>query len=196
MTRILCVDDNVELAELLVEILNLEQYETKAAFSGEECLCLLRTGSFHPDLILLDIMMEPMDGWETLRNIRKDTRCTEVPVVMLTGKHPTMHEAETYCEMIADYLMKPYTPRQLLDEIEYILDRTNHLRTVEKKAKEQGIDRSLILNYRKLASTVETLKRLREIIGDVEPFREELLDAKEQQFIHVKTTLSAAGVED
>src|SRR5271157_6434574 len=169
MTRILCVDDNVMLAELFIEILTLENYETKAVFSGEECLCLLRDGSFYPDLILLDIMMVPMDGWETLKNIRNNPQWADIPVVMLTGKHPTMNDAETYCEMIEDYFIKPYTPNQLLEEIKQVLKRVKHSRNVEKMARDHGIDDSFILNYRTLTSAIETLKKFKAVIGDIEP---------------------------
>ena len=195
MTRILCVDDNVTLAELLVEILKMRHHEAKAVFSGEECLCLLRSGSFHPDLILLDIMMEPMDGWETLEKIRDDLRCADIPVIMLTGKHPTMHEVEKYYEMIEDYFMKPYTPRELLDEIDHVLNRLDHVRTIGKRAGERGIERSVILRYRKLSSTVTTLEKFREIIGTIEPFREDLLNGTQQQFNLVKDQIAAAGIE-
>ena len=110
MTTILCVDDNADLVELLSELLKMMGYEVRTAPGGDECLRMINGERFHPDLILLDIMMEPMDGWETLGHIRENPVSRDIPVVMLTGKYPTMSEAETYGPMIDDYLMKPYHP--------------------------------------------------------------------------------------
>ena len=72
MFTILVVDDSPFIVDVFVTMLERGGYRTVAAYGGEECLEILKTVT--PDLILLDIMMEPMDGWETLRRSRKIPR--------------------------------------------------------------------------------------------------------------------------
>ena len=86
MFSILIVDDNADLVELFSVVLTRNGYKTCSAVSGEECLKLLKIST--PDLILLDIMMDPMDGWETLTGIRSDRMSQSLPVIMVTGKQP------------------------------------------------------------------------------------------------------------
>lgn len=194
MTTILCVDDNADLVELLSNLLHMVGYEARSASGGEECLRMLNDEGFHPDLILLDIMMEPMDGWETLLHIRDYPGSRDIPVVMLTGKHPTMSEAETYGPLIDDYLMKPYHPHQIDELIRHILTRTDQVREVVQKAREHGIDEGLRGEYQRLASTVEVLKRLREIITGTEDFNDELLVKAEGRFTEITKQFVDAGV--
>ena len=92
-----------------------------AAYGGEECLGILKTVT--PDLILLDIMMEPMDGWETLEKIKENPVTKDIPVLMLTAKQLTPTEAEEYGIFIEDYVLKPITHRELYDAIEHVLGR-------------------------------------------------------------------------
>ncbi len=195
MTTILCVDDNPDLVELLSELLTIMGYVARTAPGGEECLRMLNEEGFHPDLILLDIMMEPMDGWETLLHIREHTGSRDIPVVMLTGKYPTMSEVETYGSMIDDYLMKPYHPHQIDELIRHILSRAEHEREVIRKARECGFDEGLLEEYRHLAAVVEVLKRFREIIGSTEHFNDGVLVKAESRFSVIQGQFATAGVQ-
>ncbi|MEI6292666.1 MAG: response regulator [Methanomicrobiales archaeon] len=195
MTTILCVDDNADLVELLSELLTMMGYMARTAPGGEECLRMLKEEGFHPDLILLDIMMEPMDGWETLQHIRKLPGNGDIPVVMLTGKYPIMSEVETYGSMIDDYLMKPYHPNQIDELIRHILSRAEQGREVIRKARECGFDEGLLEEYRHLAAEVEVLKRFREIIGSTEHFNDGILVKAESRFSVIKGQLATAGVQ-
>ena len=194
MTTILCVDDNAELVELLSALLKMMGYEVWTAPGGAECLRMLNDEGLLPDLIFLDIMMEPMDGWETLQHIRELPGSREIPVVMLTGKYPTMSEAETYGPLIDDYLMKPYRPHQVDELIRHILTRTGHVREVVQKAREHGIDEGLRGEYQRLSSTVEVLKRFREIISGTEHFNDDLLVTAEGRLTEIKEQFVRAGV--
>ncbi|MCX6690782.1 MAG: response regulator [Methanoregula sp.] len=194
MTTILCVDDNADLVELLSNLLNMVGYDTRTASGGEECLRLLNDEEFHPDLILLDIMMEPMDGWETLRHIRALPGRRNIPVVMLTGKHPTMSEAETYGPLIDDYLMKPYHPHQIKEDITQVLARVDHVHEVIARARAHDVEEEVIADYARLASTVEVLKKFKTILGTIEPFNDELLHKTEGRFTGIKGQLVRAGV--
>ena len=84
MYTILVVDDSPFIVDVFVTMLERGGYRTVAAYGGEECLEILKTVT--PDLILLDIMMEPVDGWETLERIKENPRTKDIPVLMLTAK--------------------------------------------------------------------------------------------------------------
>jgi CheY-like chemotaxis protein len=87
MSTILVVDDNPSLVDVLLEMLHQGKYRAFGVYSGEECLKILK--DVKPDLILLDIMMEPMDGWETLVKIKGEITTAQIPVLMLTAKEVT-----------------------------------------------------------------------------------------------------------
>lgn len=195
MTTIFCVDDNPDLVELLAELLKMTGYEVRTAPGGAECLRMLEDKGFHPDLILLDIMMEPVDGWETLRSIRDNPKTRDIPVAMLTGKHPTMSEAGLYGPMIDDYLMKPYYPRQIDEVIRHILVRADHVREVIHKARDHGVEGQVLSDYQRLASTVEVLKKFKEIIGTIEPFHDDLISNAEDRFAKIREQFAKSGVQ-
>ncbi|HQN92020.1 MAG TPA: response regulator, partial [Methanoculleus sp.] len=84
MYTILIVDDSPMIVDVFATMLQRGGYKPITSLSGEECLEVLKTTP--PDLILLDIMMEPMDGWETLEKIKANPATRNIPVLMLTAK--------------------------------------------------------------------------------------------------------------
>jgi len=116
VTTILIVDDDPEIQKIFTTLLNILGYSTLSAAGGEECLMLLKQN--HPDLILLDLMMEPMDGWQTLTMIKTHPEMDAVPVLMVTGKKIDNDELKKHHDKFKLYLMKPVTARQLKDAIE------------------------------------------------------------------------------
>lgn len=108
---ILVVDDSPPIVGIVVSMLKTRGYRTIAAFGGEESLEALK-GEL-PDLILLDVMMQPVDGWETLRRIKEDERTRRIPVLMLTGKDLTPEEQARYGSDYEDLIRKPMTHRDL-----------------------------------------------------------------------------------
>ena len=88
MYTILVVDDSPFIVDVFVTMLERGGYLTVAAYGGEECIEILKTVT--PDLILLDIMMEPIDGWETLERIKENHLTKDIPVPHAHGKtaHP------------------------------------------------------------------------------------------------------------
>ena len=109
---ILVVDDSPFIVDVFVTMLERGGYRSVAAYGGEECLDILKTVT--PDLILLDIMMEPMDGWETLEKIKENPSTKEIPVLMLTAKQLTPTEAEEYGIFIEDYVPQAHHPPRAL----------------------------------------------------------------------------------
>ena len=120
MTTILIVDDDNELTELLDEFLSEHKFKTKVFHNPMEALSYLKTSV--PDLILLDIMMPEMDGFQLLRKIRETL---DVPVIMLTAKGEVSDKVVGLEIGADDYLAKPFEPRELLARIQSILRRVN-----------------------------------------------------------------------
>ena len=120
MTTILIVDDDNELTELLDEFLSEHKFKTKVFHNPKEALSSLKTSV--PGLILLDIMMPEMDGFQLLRKIRETL---DVPVIMLTAKGEVSDKVVGLELGADDYLAKPFEPRELLARIQSILRRVN-----------------------------------------------------------------------
>jgi two-component system, OmpR family, response regulator len=157
-TTILIVDDSPYIVDGLVALLKRKGFSTVASHGGEEALTLLV--STRPDLILLDIMMEPMDGWETLGKIKADPATRDIPVLMFSAKKITPEEAEEHCLSIEDFVSKPVNPAQLLDAINRIFERRSAVRNEALLAKDKGIDPGLIEEYSALRKSIEVDKNL------------------------------------
>ncbi|WFN34813.1 response regulator [Methanogenium sp. S4BF] len=162
MYTILIVDDSPMIVDVFVAMLERGGYRPIAAYSGNECLEVLE--DVRPDLILLDIMMEPMDGWETLENIKMNASTADVPVMMLTAKQLTPDEAQEYGAYIEDYIMKPTTHRQLYDAIEYVLKRQEKINKDIEAAKGRGTDAQIIEEYERLSKSADVSRRLLKIL--------------------------------
>ena len=118
MTTILIIDDDKELTELLDEFLSEHKYKTQIYHSPLQAIEALEKQT--PDLILLDIMMPEMDGFQVLRKIRETL---DLPVIMLTAKGEVSDKVVGLELGADDYLAKPFEPRELLARIQSILRR-------------------------------------------------------------------------
>lgn len=119
--RILVVDDEEDLVELIKYNLTKEGYRAAGVGTGEEAIRRARTDL--PDLVVLDLLLPNVDGLEVCRSLKNDARTKHIPVVMLTAKG---EEADmvTGLEMGADdYLAKPFSPRVLIARIKAVLRR-------------------------------------------------------------------------
>ncbi|NLB00444.1 MAG: response regulator [Methanomicrobiales archaeon] len=162
MYTILVVDDSPMIVDVFVTMLERGGYRPITAFSGGECLEVLNTTP--PDLVLLDIMMEPMDGWETLERIKTNPATQNIPILMLTAKPLTPEEANEYGPYIEDYILKPTTHHQLYDAIEHVLARRHSITTNIERAREAGVNQKLIDEYERLAKSVDINRRLLKIL--------------------------------
>lgn len=126
--RILMIEDDRDMVTLGRLILEREGYEVLAATSGQDGLDLLHRQTDPVDLILLDIMMLGMDGWQVLERIKRSDEHQHIPVVMLTARHYLEDEAETasYAEMFNGYITKPFVVRELLKTIDELLNRPSN----------------------------------------------------------------------
>lgn len=119
-TRILVIDDDVHISELLKLYLEKEDYEAEVAHDGGEGLEKFK--SFEPKLVLLDIMLPVMDGWQVCREIR---RINNTPIIMLTAKGETFDKVLGLELGADDYIVKPFEPKELIARVKAILRRTN-----------------------------------------------------------------------
>jgi two-component system OmpR family response regulator len=157
-TSIMIVDDSPYIVDGLLALLKRKGYQPIAAHGGEECLSLLATTK--PDLILLDIMMEPVDGWETLERIKANPTTEHIPVLMFSAKKITPDEAQEHSLSIDDFVSKPVNPTQLLESIERIFERRRDVEMEMLVAKDAGLDQKTVLEYSALRKNVEVDKNL------------------------------------
>ena len=166
MYTILVVDDNPSIVDIFVNMLEQGGYMTLSATSGERALQILEKS--RPDMILLDIMMEPLDGWQTLEQIKSGPpSVSSIPVMMLTAKQLTISEAEKFGLSIEDYINKPITRRALYDAIERFFLRRDRMETKMQIAGESGADPEVIREYRTLCRTTDVQQRLIRILEQV-----------------------------
>jgi len=170
MYTILVVDDSPFVVDVFVTMLERGGHRTVAAYGGEECLQILKT--VIPDLILLDIMMEPMGGWETLEHIKENPDTKDIPVLMLTAKQLTPSEAQEYGIYIEDYVLKPITHRQLYDAIEHVLTRRQTLKQDVEAAQNAGFDPEITNEYARLAKSIDVNQRLMKILESTYNFND------------------------
>lgn len=127
--KILVIDDDPKLASLLVEYLGGRGLLVEQASNGQEGLDKRKTGSF--DLVILDVMMPGMDGFETLKELRKES---QIPVIMLTARTEDFDRIVGLELGADDYINKPFNPRELLARINAILRRTQKTQPTEDSA--------------------------------------------------------------
>jgi len=112
MSKILVVDDEPLIVEMIEETLSGEGYTISKAYSGEEALNVVESDP--PDLVLLDLMLPGMDGYEVCRQMQRDARFSHIPVIMLTAKSAIADRVSGYERGADDYITKPFDPDELL----------------------------------------------------------------------------------
>ncbi len=128
--KILIVDDKPENLSLFSDILRPYHYELSVATSGAIALELLK--SFHPDLILLDVIMPEMNGYEVLREIKKDKLTSDIPVIFLTAKDTTEDIVKGFEEGAVDYIAKPFHPKELIARVHTHLQKAKLFAKLKK----------------------------------------------------------------
>jgi DNA-binding response OmpR family regulator len=130
MARILIVDDEPEILRGLEDNLRFEGYQTVAATNGEEALALALSEA--PDLVLLDIMLPRMSGWDVCRELRR--KGIDIPVVMLTARGDEVDRVLGLELGADDYITKPFSLRELLARVRAVLRRPGPRRKFEEFA--------------------------------------------------------------
>ena len=134
--KILVVDDESRMRKLVKDFLNRAGYQVLEAGDGEEAVDVFFSTK-GIDLLVLDVMMPRMDGWEVVREIRK---VSEVPIIMLTAKDQENDELQGFDLGVDEYISKPFSPKILVARIEAILRRTRQQDGEVLKAGGIGLD--------------------------------------------------------
>ncbi len=132
MNRILIIDDDEELCELVAEYLTVEGFETEAVYDGENGLRRALSNEF--DLITLDVMLPKKNGFDVLRELRQTSK---IPVLMLTARGDDMERIVGLEIGADDYLPKPFNPRELVARLRAILRRVQ----IEQESHQIEIDK-------------------------------------------------------
>ena len=121
-SRVLIVEDEPDIRELVVHHLKREGYQVSVAASGEEALRQVQASP--PDLVLLDLMMPAMNGLEVCRRLRQDPATASLPIVMLTAKGDEVDRVLGLELGADDYVVKPFSPKELLARVRAVLRRS------------------------------------------------------------------------
>lgn len=117
---ILCIEDEREMIDLFKIILGRRGYRVSGALGGEEGL--QRAEEIEPDLILLDLMMPGMDGWEVLQRMRANEKLQKIPVIIVTAKSQEIDRVlALHVAQVNDYVTKPFGPQDLIDSVNSVL---------------------------------------------------------------------------
>jgi len=120
--KILMVDDNPDILELMASRLEGNGYEIITALNGDEAI--KKAKSDNPGLVLLDITMPVIDGFEVGRLLKANPGTKSIPIIMVTARSSQKDVSTALIEVgAADYIIKPFRPEELLDKIEKVLKR-------------------------------------------------------------------------
>jgi len=141
-SKILIVDDAMDTVELLRKRFRSEGYDTAEAYNGEEGL--MKVTEYNPDLIILDVMMPKIDGYEVCQRLKADENTKFIPILMLTAKGEVEHKVKGLNIGADDYLAKPFDYKELSARIRSLLSiKATHEKKVEEEksgALEQMMD--------------------------------------------------------
>ena len=121
--RILCIEDEPEMIDLIRLILGRRGFDVHGAAGGVEGLRTVREE--HPDLVLLDLMMPDMDGWEVYQQMKADETTRDIPVIVVTAKAQSIDKVlGLHIAKVDDYIAKPFSPQELLNSVERVLAKS------------------------------------------------------------------------
>jgi two-component system response regulator VicR len=119
--KVVCVEDEPEMIELIRLILGRKNFELIGAVGGRDGLGTIRKEK--PDLVLLDLMMPDMDGWEVYQQMKADAELSDIPVIVVTAKAQSIDKVlGLHIAKVEDYVTKPFGPKELLDSVRKVLD--------------------------------------------------------------------------
>jgi DNA-binding response OmpR family regulator len=187
MYTVMVVDDDPGICEIFSVFLKQNGYQVYTVPGGRECLDLLKTTV--PDLILLDIMMEPMDGWDALSAIRTNPATRTIPVIVLTGKQPAYDEIIRYSGWLEDYLMKPMDFRLLVQSLAAFFERQESRQKETEWLKKEGSDTALVDEHYQLARTSAISENLVKRFGSSWRVDEDDIRKRQDRLHQLKITL-------
>jgi sigma-B regulation protein RsbU (phosphoserine phosphatase) len=130
--KILIVDDNLNNVQLLGSILNSHSFKAEFATSGKEALEWTENEDF--DIILLDVMMQDMDGYQVCSILKSNKKTAHIPVIFITAKYDTESIVKGFDTGASDYVAKPFNEKELMSRLKYQLELLTTKRELEKTA--------------------------------------------------------------
>jgi len=125
MARILYIEDDPGMIDLVTTIVTRRGYEITGAVGGHQGLEILRSQAKKPDLILLDLMMPDIDGWEVYQQIKANEATKDIPVIIVTAKAQNIDKVlGLQIAKVDDYVTKPFGPQDLVSSIEKVLSKS------------------------------------------------------------------------
>lgn len=122
LKTILCIEDEPEMIDLIRLILERRGFNVQGAAGGAEGIKKAR--AMLPDLVLLDLMMPDLDGWEVYQQMKADEATRDIPVIVVTAKAQSIDKVlGLHIAKVDDYIAKPFNPQELLASVENILSR-------------------------------------------------------------------------
>src|SRR5690554_2490426 len=120
--KVVCIEDEREMIDLVQLILTRRGYEVHGALGGREGLALIE--AVQPDLVLLDLMMPDMDGWEVYQQMKANEAMKDIPVIIVTAKAQNIDKVlGLHIAKVDDYITKPFGPSELLESVARILQQ-------------------------------------------------------------------------
>ena len=120
--RVVYIEDEPEMIDLVRLILNRRGYEIIGANGGREGLDIVRAQT--PDLVLLDLMMPDMDGWDVYQQMKADEHTQNIPVIVVTAKAQSIDKVlGLHIAKVDDYISKPFSPQELVDSVEKVISK-------------------------------------------------------------------------
>jgi two-component system response regulator VicR len=122
LRKVVCVEDEQEMIDLIRLILSRKGFEVIGANGGRQGLETIRAEK--PDVVLLDLMMPEMDGWQVYQQLKADPSTAEIPVIVVTAKAQNIDKVlGLHIAKVDDYIPKPFSLQELVDRIEAVLKR-------------------------------------------------------------------------
>lgn len=165
--KVLYVDDEPLLKMAFVEGLKRHGYNISGSDGGESVLEMIRDEK--PDLLILDLMMKPLDGWSILLAVKDYPGFENTSVIMQTGKSLTLHDFFKYGDYIDNYLVKPFRIQNMIEVIEQIEAQNDEIAHDIELATEMGTDEDLIKKYVKIKRKAKASKHLLEALSRLYP---------------------------
>jgi two-component system, OmpR family, response regulator VicR len=124
--KVVCIEDEQEMIELVRLILSRQNIEVVGALGGPEGL--ERIAEERPDLVLLDLMMPEMDGWEVYQKMKSSEEMRRIPVIVVTAKAQSIDRVlGLHIARVDDYITKPFGPQELLESVQRVMEKNEQV---------------------------------------------------------------------
>jgi two-component system, OmpR family, response regulator VicR len=122
LKKVLCIEDEPEMIDLIRLILGRKGFEVHGVFGGVEGIKKVR--EIQPDLVLLDLMMPDMDGWEVYQQMKAEPTTRNIPVIVVTAKAQNIDKVlGLHIAKVDDYIAKPFSPQELIESVEAVFKK-------------------------------------------------------------------------